>query len=146
MDDKPWGSTLREKLPRSVRLRYINWGAKERQQWLAGTSSTLRLDVERRGQALCGGYGDPLSWWRSSLVEPGIKVTVGLVSSKETWLPRSNTLCECFNNVDVGMPLWLTEPPYKSSCHKSLHSLIPPLNFRISYCNLCVPLISRIKS
>src|SRR6185437_14112259 len=31
--DKPWGSTLREKLPRSVRLRYINWGAKERQQW-----------------------------------------------------------------------------------------------------------------
>jgi len=31
--DKPWGSTLREKLPRSVRLRYINWGAKERQQY-----------------------------------------------------------------------------------------------------------------
>ena len=30
--DKPWGSTLREKLPRSVRLRYTNWGAKERQQ------------------------------------------------------------------------------------------------------------------
>src|SRR6185436_1108337 len=30
--DKHWGSTLREKLPRSVRLRYINWGAKERQQ------------------------------------------------------------------------------------------------------------------
>ena len=30
--DKPWGSTLREKLPRFVRLRYINWGAKERQQ------------------------------------------------------------------------------------------------------------------
>jgi len=29
--DKPWGSTLREKLLRSVRLRYINWGAKERQ-------------------------------------------------------------------------------------------------------------------
>ena len=29
--DKPWRSTLREKLPRSVRLRYINWGAKERQ-------------------------------------------------------------------------------------------------------------------
>ena len=30
--DKPWGSTLREKLPRSVRLRYVNWGSKERQQ------------------------------------------------------------------------------------------------------------------
>ena len=26
------GGVLREKLPRSVRLRYINWGAKERQQ------------------------------------------------------------------------------------------------------------------
>ena len=30
--DKPWGSTLREKLPRFVRLQYINWGTKERQQ------------------------------------------------------------------------------------------------------------------
>ena len=30
--DKPWGSTLREKLPRSVRLRYVNWRSKERQQ------------------------------------------------------------------------------------------------------------------
>ena len=30
--DKPWGSTLREKLPWSVCLRYTNWGAKERQQ------------------------------------------------------------------------------------------------------------------
>ena len=32
--DKPWGSTLREKLPRSVRLRYVNWDSKERQQGL----------------------------------------------------------------------------------------------------------------
>ena len=32
--DKPWGSTLREKLHDPVRLRYINWGAKERQQTL----------------------------------------------------------------------------------------------------------------
>ena len=30
--DKPWGNTLREKLHDPVRLRYINWGAKERQQ------------------------------------------------------------------------------------------------------------------
>ena len=30
--DKPWGSTLREKLPRSVRLRYVNWRFKKRQQ------------------------------------------------------------------------------------------------------------------
>src|SRR6185369_13676617 len=30
--DKPWGSTLREKLTRSVRLRYVNWCSKEHQQ------------------------------------------------------------------------------------------------------------------
>ena len=30
--DKPWGNILREKLHDPVRLRYINWGAKERQQ------------------------------------------------------------------------------------------------------------------
>ena len=28
----------------------------------------------------------------------------------------SNTLCECFNNVDVGAPLWQFEPRNKSSC------------------------------
>jgi hypothetical protein len=36
-------------------------------------------------------------------VEPGAKVTV-IVFTEETWWPRSNTLCECFN-VDVGVPL-----------------------------------------
>src|SRR6185369_1697973 len=30
--DKRWGSNLREKLPRSVCLRYINWSSKECQQ------------------------------------------------------------------------------------------------------------------
>ena len=34
--DKPWGNTLREKLHDPVRLWYINWGAKERQQILKG--------------------------------------------------------------------------------------------------------------
>ena len=42
-------------------------------------------------------------------MEPGIKVTV-VKSAEETWFPRSDTLSECFNNVDVGVPLWLTEP------------------------------------
>ena len=51
---------------------------------LPAMSMTLRLGVERRRQALCGGRGDPLPWWRSSLVEPGIKVTVDLVFSEET--------------------------------------------------------------
>ena len=32
--DKPWGNTLREKIHDPVRLRYINWGAKERQHQL----------------------------------------------------------------------------------------------------------------
>ena len=44
-----------------------------------------------------------------SLVEPGAKVTV-IVFTEETWWPSSNTLSECYNNVDVGVPLWLTEP------------------------------------
>ena len=34
--------------------------------------------------ALCVGRGDPHPLWRSSLVEPGIKVTVDSVSSEET--------------------------------------------------------------
>ena len=58
--------------------------------------------------SLCGGRGDPHPLWRSSLVEPEAKVTV-IVFTEETWLPSSNTLSECYNNVDVGVPLWLTE-------------------------------------
>ena len=42
-------------------------------------------------------------------MEPGAKVTV-IVFTKETWWLSSNTLSECYNNVDVGVPLWLTEP------------------------------------
>ena len=61
-----------------------------------------------------GGRGDPHPLWRSSLVEPGAKVTV-IVFTEKTWWPSSNTLSECFNNVDVGVPLWLTEPRDKHS-------------------------------
>ena len=42
-------------------------------------------------------------------MEPGAKVTV-IVFTEETWWPSSNTLSECYNNVDVGVTLWLTEP------------------------------------
>ena len=34
-------------------------------------------------------------------MEPGAKVTV-IVFTEETWWPSSNTLSECYNNVDVG--------------------------------------------
>ena len=71
---------------------------------------------------LCGGHGDPHPLWRSSLVEPGAKVTV-IVFTEETWWPSSNTLSECYNNVDVGVPLWLTEPRDKH----------PRQEFAISY-------------
>ena len=42
-------------------------------------------------------------------MELGTKVTV-IVFTEETWWSSSNTLSECYNNVDVGVPLWLTEP------------------------------------
>jgi len=46
-------------------------------------------------------------------VENGIKVTV-IVFTEEA-LPGSDTLRECFNNVDVGAPWWQSEPQNKSS-------------------------------
>ena len=42
-------------------------------------------------------------------MELGAKITV-IVFMEETWWPSSNTLSECYNNVDVGVPLWLNEP------------------------------------
>ena len=75
--------------------------------------------------SLYGGRGDPHPFWRSSLVEPGAKVTV-IVFTEETWWPSSNTLSECYNNMDVGVPLWLTEPRDK----------YPRQEFAISYPSL----------
>src|SRR6185369_3867475 len=49
----------------------------------------------------------------------------------------SDTLRECFNNVDVGAPLWQSEPRDKSSCREFVFSHPSSLSFRISYCNLC---------
>ena len=42
-------------------------------------------------------------------MEPGAKVTLIVFTEKIWWL-SSNTLSECYNNVDVGVLLWLTEP------------------------------------
>ena len=45
-------------------------------------------------------------------MEPGAKVAV-IVFTEDTWWLSSNTLSECYNNVDVGVTLWLTEPQDK---------------------------------
>ena len=58
---------------------------------------------------LCAGDVETPSFVEKLLSEPGAKVTV-IVFTEETWWPSSNTLSECYNNVDVGVPLWLTEP------------------------------------
>ena len=42
-------------------------------------------------------------------MEPMAKVTV-IVFTEETWWPISNTFSEYYNNMDVGVSLWLTEP------------------------------------
>ena len=50
--DKPWGSTLREKLPRFVHFGYINWGAKERQQ-----VATLAAEVTEKSRRVFSAMG-----------------------------------------------------------------------------------------
>ena len=81
---------------------------------------------------LYGGRGDPHPLWRSFLVEPGAKVIV-IVFTEETWWPSRNTLSECYNNVDVGVPLWLTEPRDKYPRQKVCFLLSLSLSFRISH-------------
>ena len=76
---------------------------------------------------LCGGRR-PLLCGQSPLVEPGAKVIV-IEFTEETWWPSRNTLSECYNNVDVGVPLWLTEPRDKH----------PRREFVSSYSALYVP-------
>ena len=41
-----------------------------------------------------------------------------IVVTEETWWPSSNTLSECYNNVDLGMTLWLNEPQDKHPCQE----------------------------
>ena len=65
------------------------------------------------------------TWRPPSLVEPGAKVVV-IVFTKEAWWPSSNTLSECYNNMDVGVPLWLTEPRDKHP-RQEFASLYPAL-------------------
>ena len=66
-------------------------------------SSTLRLGVERRRQLCAGDMETPF------------------LSGK--LLSGTRDLSECYNNMDVGVPLWLTEPRDKH----------PRQEFAISY-------------
>jgi len=79
---------------------------------LAGNVIDPPTWCEAATTTLYEGRGDPHPLWRSSLVEPGAKVIV-IVFTEETWWPSNNTLSECYNNMDVGVPLWLTEPQDK---------------------------------
>ena len=67
--------------------------------------------MERRRQ-LCAGDVETPSFVEKLLSGTRAKVTV-IVFTEETWWPSSNTFSECYNNVDVGVPLWLTEPRNK---------------------------------
>ena len=72
---------------------------------------TLRLGVERRGRSCAGDVETP-SFVEKLLSGNRDQGDSGFVLGRDL-LPRSDTLSECFNNVDVGVPLWLTEPQDK---------------------------------
>jgi len=74
-------------------------------------------------------------------VEPGAKVTV-IVFTEETWWPSSNTFSECYNNVDVGVPLWLTEPQDKHPRREFAFSYPALYISAFHIINSCVPLLS----
>ena len=78
---------------------FVLWFISEPKQELGAPASF----VERRRHFVRGTWR-PHLLWRSFLVEPGAKVTM-IVFTEETWWPSSNTLSECYNNVDVGVPL-----------------------------------------
>ena len=61
-------------------------------------------------------------------------------------IAESDTLCECFNNVDVSVPLWLTEPRDKSSRQRVcfLSSLLYASAF--TYWNLVCLYFHRVES
>ena len=84
--------------------------------WLAGTSSTLRLGVERRRRS-CAGTWRPPPFVEKLLSGKRDQGDRDCVHGRDL-IAGSNTLCECFNNVDVGVPLWLTEPRDKSSSQR----------------------------
>ena len=85
---------------------------------------------------LYGGCGDPLSLVGKLLSGKRDQDDRDCVHGRDL-VAGSNTLRECFNNVDVGAPLWQSKPRNKSSCREFASSHPFSLSFRISYCNLC---------
>ena len=73
-------------------------------------------------------------------METGAKVTM-IVFTEETWWPSSNTLSECYNNVDVGVPLWLNKLRINTRI-KSLLSPIPLINLPHFILAICMSVLS----
>ena len=106
--------------------------------WLAGTSTTLQLGVERRRQH-CAGTETPPSW-AISLSGNRDQDDRDCVHGRDL-IVGSDTLRECFNNVDVGASLWQTEPRDKSS-YREFDSFHPSLLAFAFHIATCVPLLS----
>ena len=66
---------------------------------------------------LYGGRGDPLSFVGKLLSGKRDQGDRDCVHRRDL-IAGSNTLREYFNNVDVGAPLWQSEPRDKSSCRE----------------------------
>ena len=70
-------------------------------------SSTLRLGVERRRQPCAGDVETP-SFVKKLLSGNRDQGDRGFDHGRD--LIAEKRYSECFNNMDVGVPLWLTEP------------------------------------
>jgi hypothetical protein len=112
-------------------------------KWLTGNRLRPSGLVWSGEDTLCGGRGDPLPKWRSSLVEVVSRWTRELgdcLSGEPLWRVKwcswerlgdreAILLCECFNNVNQG---WLSAYRYHGINHVSrVCFLSSPLRFRI---------------
>ena len=73
-------------------------------------------------------------------MDPRAKVTV-IVFTEETLWPSSNTLSECYNNVDLGVTLWLNKLRINTRI-KSLLSPIPLINLPHFILAICMSVLS----
>ena len=73
---------------------------------------------------LCRGRGDPHPLWRSSLVEPGAKVTV-IVFTEETWWPIYTPHPGHLKLAGVQGSYMHTQEPLQAIQELSIHILSP---------------------